>query len=428
MNANSYGLILCILGPLSLFLISGLAHHRLKLATIRASKRLWLVFTIKSLLAYGLYKFDLFYFYPLTWVYPMYLIKVYPREQKWWGLCLMCGVCSLFMPNEEWALALNILPFGIGPSYLKKHTQSGFVDRFYYKLCLGVYLLIYTSFFWISYGHIWLGAAVELIWGMVFAVFIAMKFMQERENEFDISLDRFRRDKGDMMTTQSHLAELGLISRGMIHEIANPLTILGVKVHLLKRQGPHIEDFQTQMEVMENNIGRIRRIIEGMRLFYRSDVNHYEEFDLKEVISNVLLFCGQRFQNHGVSIRTYGLDESIIINSRKLQLEQALLQLMNNAFDAIEFLPQKWIEISARRVGSKVEIFIKDSGEGISEDIALKMMDPFYSTKPHGQGTGSGLAFTQGLLQKNGGDLHYVKASHTLFKVELPLHYSSRLH
>jgi len=332
------------------------------------------------------------------------------------------------MPNEEWALALNILPFGIGPSYLKKHTQSGFVDRFYYKLCLGVYLLIYTSIFWISYGHIWLGAAVELIWGMVFAVFIAMKFMQERENEFDISLDRFRRDKGDMMTTQSHLAELGLISRGMIHEIANPLTILGVKVHLLKRQGPHIEDFQTQMEVMENNIGRIRRIIEGMRLFYRSDVNHYEEFDLKEVISNVLLFCGQRFQNHGVSIRTYGLDESIIINSRKLQLEQALLQLMNNAFDAIEFLPQKWIEISARRVGSKVEIFIKDSGEGISEDIALKMMDPFYSTKPHGQGTGSGLAFTQGLLQKNGGDLHYVKASHTLFKVELPLHYSSRLH
>ena len=428
MNANNYGLLLCIFGPLSLFLISGLAYHRLKLSTIRASQQLWAIFTIKSLLAFGLYYVDLFYFYPLTWIYPMYFIKIYPREEKWWGLCLMCGVCSLFMPNELWALALNILPFTIGPSYLKKHTQSGFVDRFYYKLCLGIYLLIYSSILWIPTELLWLGSGIELIWGIVFAVFIAIKFMQERENEFDISMDQFRRDKGEMLHTRSHLAELGLITRGMIHEVSTPLTVIGAKIHLLKRHREHVQDFDAQLEVMQSNVGRIRRILEGMRLFYQSDNSHYEEFDLKDVMSSVLQFCSQRFQNHGVSIRTYGFEKDIRLNSRKLQLEQALLQLLNNSFDAIEFLPNKWIEITASKTSDRVEIFIKDSGEGIPEEIAQKMMDPFYSTKPQGKATGGGLSFTQNLLQKNGGDLHYVKAPHTLFKVELPLHYSQTLH
>ncbi|HLW57799.1 MAG TPA: HAMP domain-containing sensor histidine kinase, partial [Bacteriovoracaceae bacterium] len=349
MNANILGLLLCILGPLSLYLVSGLAHRRLKVSAIRASQHLWFIFTVKSVLAYFLYYFDMFYFYPLTWVYPMFLIKVYPREQKWWGLCLMCGVCSLFMPNQEWALALNILPFAIGPSYLKKHTQSGFVDSFYYKLCLCIYLLIYSSFFWISYGLIWLGTAAELTWGIVFAVFIAMKFMQEQETELDISMDRFKRDKGQMMMTQSHLAELGVISRGMIHEISNPLTVLAAKIHLIKKHRLSPEDIDEQLDVMERSVDRIKRIVEGMRLFYQTDNNGHEEFDLKDVISNVLLFCGQRFQNHGVSIRVYGFDQGIKLYSRRHQVEQALLQLLNNSFEAVEFLPQKWIEISAKK-------------------------------------------------------------------------------
>lgn len=428
MNVNDFGLILCILGPCCLFLVSGLGHRRLKQASIRASQRLWLVFTVKSILAYALYRLDLFYFYPLTWVYPMYLIKVYPREEKWWGLCLMCGVCSLFMPKEIWALALNILPFAIGPSYLKKHTQSGFVDRFYYKLCIGIYLLIYSSFLWISSGHIWLGAAAELLWGIVFAVFIAMKFMQDRETEFDISIDRFKKDKGEMIMTQSHLAELGMICRGMIHEISSPLTVLGAKIHMMKRHQLSSQDVDEQLEDMGRNVDRIKRIIEGMRLFYQNTDSHYEEVDLKDVISNVLLFCGQRFQNHGVSIRVYGFDKGIKIYARRLQLEQALLQLLNNSFDAIEYLPQKWIEMTAHKTANKIEIYVKDSGEGIPDEVARKMMDPFYSTKPQGKATGSGLAFTQGLIQKNGGELHYVKAPHTLFKVELPVNHSTSLH
>src|SRR5690606_3793776 len=109
-----------------------------------------------------------------------------------------------------------------------------------------------------------------------------------------------------------------------------PLTVLAAKVHLLRRHKERIEDFDTQLEIMANNVDRIKRTLEGMRLFYQSDTNVYEEFEIKEVISNVLLFCSQRFQNHGVSIRTYGLDEGIKIHSRKLQLEQAILQLMNN--------------------------------------------------------------------------------------------------
>lgn len=425
MNANDLALILCIFGPLSLLLISSHAYQRLKLPSVKQSQSLWAVFSLRALAAYLLYKGNLFFLYPLTWIYPLYLLRIYPQNDKWWGLSILCGMSSFFMPNDTWALALNILPCTVGPMYLNRVSNSRFVDSIYYNLCIGIYLLIYSSILWVPTEKIWLGASLELMWGIVFSVFLALKFMQEREIEYDISMDKFRRDKGNMIFTHSHLAELGLIARGMIHEVASTLTVLSAKIHFFKRHGPG-EDFEEHLAVMERSVDRVRKILDGMRLFYQSDNNLYEDFNLKDMVSDVLLFCGQRFQNHGVSIRTYGL-ENIQMNSRRFQLEQAILQLMNNAFDAIEFLPEKWIEISAKKSANKVEIFIKDSGEGIPESIVRKMMDPFYSTKPEGKSTGTGLALTQGILQKNGGSLQYLKSRHTIFKVSIPLKPSLRL-
>lgn len=420
MSATKLALFLCILEPLSLFLVSEHAFRRLKIPSLKSTRKLWISLIVKSSLVYFLYYFDLFYLYPATWLYPMFVMGIYPKEEKWWGLALICAVSSFFMPYQWWALGLNILPLLIGPAYLSKKTHKGFVDGFHYKLCLILYGLVISSFAWILYGKLWLGLSAEILWIILFAISLTVKFMQERESEHDISMDKVKRDNGEMMMTHTHLSTLGLISRGVIHEISNSLTIILAKIHYLKRHYSE-EDLTTQLDDMKKSSERIKRTLDGMRLFYQSENNMgYDSFELREVISDVLLLCGQRFQNHGVSVRTYNID-GIHFTSRRSQLELALLQLLNNSFDAIEFLPQKWIEISAKRTANKVEIFIKDSGNGIPDDVAKNMMAPFYSTKEQGKALGTGLAMAQGIVQKSGGDLTYIRSPHTLFKIELPI-------
>ena len=97
------------------------------------------------------------------------------------------------------------------------------------------------------------------------------------------------------------------------------------------------------------------------------------------------------------------------------------MNLFNNAFDAIEFLPDKWIELSGQETTDSVKLFVKDSGRGIPEDIAQRIMEPFFTTKKSGRGTGLGLALSKGIVEKHGGKLVYLKNSpHTTFLIELP--------
>jgi signal transduction histidine kinase len=121
-----------------------------------------------------------------------------------------------------------------------------------------------------------------------------------------------------------------------------------------------------------------------------------------------------------VNLRFYNVEGHKVIGN-KVQIEQIFLNLLNNAFDAIEFLPEKWIEISVHDANNKLQVYVKDSGHGIPPEIAAKIMEPFYSTKDSGKGTGLGLALASGIAEKHGGSLTYVpKANHTTFLVEFP--------
>src|SRR5690606_15168314 len=92
-----------------------------------------------------------------------------------------------------------------------------------------------------------------------------------------------------------------------------------------------------------------------------------------------------------------------------------------NSFDAIEFLPDKWIEVSAHKNDHKIQLYFKDSGKGIPKDIASKIMEPFFSTKQEGKGTGLGLALARGIAEKHGGSLQYLPdMPHTTFLLEIP--------
>jgi signal transduction histidine kinase len=109
------------------------------------------------------------------------------------------------------------------------------------------------------------------------------------------------------------------------------------------------------------------------------------------------------------------------LDCREVQLSQVILNLLNNAFDAISELPNKWVHLESRMNEGIIEIRVIDSGSGIPEELREKILQPFFTTKEVGQGTGLGLSISKGIIESHGGTLSIdIKSQNTCFVIQIP--------
>lgn len=253
---------------------------------------------------------------------------------------------------------------------------------------------------------------------------LTVSLMSEKKRSRNLSrqLNELNSQSEEDVYARGKLSELGLMSAGIAHEISNPLSvILGKTEQMLK--GDRIanrENVVNGINQIKVNAERIANVIQSMREYiYRNDDAVEDFIPLKDIVDNVLVFCGQRLKSHGIELKIVDFDK-VYVSGHKGQYEQAILNLINNSFDAIDDLKEKkWIEISAVKTSDTVQIFFKDSGLGIPVEVRSKMLEPFFSTKK-GKGTGLGLPLVKGIAQKHGGNLTYVDAPNTTFLLVLP--------
>ena len=268
-------------------------------------------------------------------------------------------------------------------------------------------------------------AALNLVLYSLFASTALALGMERIKQSHDQELETLVKERNQKLYSQSKYSELGMMSAGIAHEINNPLAVIQARTTQLLRMykdPSKVQEMGDGLSQILYTSERINRTIQGVREFVHQDDNaSHKEIGLKDLVDDVLVFCGQRMKNHGVNLRFYGL-ENHTLKGNKIQIEQVLLNLINNSFDAIEFLPEKWIEMSVSKTPGKIQIYFKDSGSGIPPEVAARMMEPFFSTKDLRKGTGLGLALAKGIVEQHGGTLTYVKdASHTTFLIELPM-------
>jgi PAS domain S-box-containing protein len=240
---------------------------------------------------------------------------------------------------------------------------------------------------------------------------------------FDITADKERQMR---LIENSKLSSLGEMSAGIAHEINNPLGIISGKVERLhkhlKRDELDREAMLGELSKIESMIERIGRIVSSLKSYSRNaDQDPAEEVRLSEIIESTMEICRERLERNGVKI-LISISENATIECRASQISQVLVNLITNAYDAIEQLPEKWIQIKCKKLAQSVKIEVSDCGLGIKPEIADKIMTPFYTTKEVGRGTGLGLSISQRIISEHHGTFFYdPTAANTTFVITLPL-------
>jgi len=228
------------------------------------------------------------------------------------------------------------------------------------------------------------------------------------------------------LTQTAKLASLGEMAAGIAHEINNPMTIIQGRAEqikgVLKIAPPDIEKIDAIADNITNSVQRVAKIIKGLRAFARFNADmEFTPVKIIDVINETVDLCKERFKVNNVTLRIDVKNENTIVTSRGTQLSQVLLNLLNNAYDAISERLDRWIQLESYESGDFVILTVTDSGLGIPASIVDKLFQPFFTTKGVDKGTGLGLSMSHGIIGDHGGKIYIdSKSHHTKFVVEIP--------
>lgn len=235
------------------------------------------------------------------------------------------------------------------------------------------------------------------------AIFEDITQKKEREN--------LLKEQEKLIMTSSRLASLGEMAAGIAHEINNPLAIISGYVSVLKKQlsqkglDGDIE-INRRVDSIDSTVQRIAKIIRGLRSYSReSHEGHDEVSSVDQIIDDTLAFCTEKFRNSNIELVAH-IEPNLKVRCRPYQISQVILNLLNNAYDAVAQSPVRTVVIEARKYSEGIEISVTDSGPGVPKELRSKIMQPFFTTKEVGQGIGLGLSISQGIIQSHGGKFY----------------------
>ncbi len=240
------------------------------------------------------------------------------------------------------------------------------------------------------------------------------------------------RQKAETMVAaerNSQLASIGQLAAGVAHEINNPLALINetagyVKdLFTIKQQYKEDPDLVEHIDSIIDAVDRCGTITRQLLGFSRHFDVQTQPIDLNDMVGEVINFHKKEAEYRDIKIHV-DIPETIpLIETDRGKLQQIILNLVNNAFQAIA--NGCFLDIRAEMDGpEQVRLFIQDNGCGISEDHLNKIFEPFFTTKKEGQGTGLGLSITYGLVQKLHGNITVQSKTGqgTTFVVTLPVH------
>lgn len=314
-------------------------------------------------------------------------------------------------------------------------TKLNVIDRLF------VFLLIVESLHMLDYpflrnieGAAVYGFSLGIVLIYFASMLIPVVINRRISNDFNEVLQRKVHEQTDILklaqeqlVNSSKFAALGEMAAGVAHEINTPLGTIKLRanqlVRLSAKNSVTAEQVHSMAGVIEATADRIGKIVQGLRLFSRNaDADPVQQVSVKEIIDDTLNLCGEKFKEAGIDLRIHAISDNTFIDCRAAQISQVLVNLLNNAKDAVENLSEKWIAITFLVAPDSISIHVTDSGTGLPLEVEQKLFQPFFTTKDIGKGTGLGLSISKGIVEKHRGSLTYDRSSrHTSFVVKFPI-------
>ena len=263
---------------------------------------------------------------------------------------------------------------------------------------------------------------VDVINKMVYKIQIAnlksSTTIEKKEQELE--------EQKEMAQISAKLASIGQLAAGIAHEINNPLAVIDGHSKFLLRIDPSTPEGRARYEKSSDNIQRmvrrISKIVKSLLDFSRTETSQeFESTTVASLVDTVVELCS--FRKNNVTLTTQVQDSAVPIECIEVQITQVLVNMVNNAMDAVGETERPWVKISSKYHEDlgMMELAVEDSGPGIPREIAEKIMEPFFTTKPIGKGTGLGLSVSLGIVNLHGGSITIDKESkHTKFRILLP--------
>jgi signal transduction histidine kinase len=285
---------------------------------------------------------------------------------------------------------------------------------------------------------------------LLFSTFFYRNYRRQRKDKAIIE-----KSYADLKATQSQLiqaekmASLGELTASIAHEIQNPLNFVNnfseLSSELIDEMNEELvkgdleeakvisNDIKQNLEKINHHGKRADAIVKGMLQHSRTDTGKNEPTDINALTDEYL-----RLSYHGIRAKDNNfnvvLDTNFDpaagkVNVIPQDIGRILLNLFNNAFYAVKEKSgqktegyQPTISVSTRRTGGKIILSVEDNGNGIPQNIIDKVFQPFFTTKPTGQGTGLGLSLTYDIIKAHGGEIKIETKEQegTIFHIELP--------
>jgi len=231
-----------------------------------------------------------------------------------------------------------------------------------------------------------------------------------------------------MVEYSNKMASIGRLASGIAHEINNPLAIINEKAGLINDMFTFKKEYKENPKLIKTansiitSVERCARITRRLLNFARHMHGDIQPVNIKKLIREVLGFMEKEAEYRSIEIVLDISDEIPEFKFDRGKLQQILLNLINNAFSAIN--DEGRLELIAKLKDSdNVSIVCKDNGIGISKDNLKQIFDCFFSTKTSSGGTGLGLSITYNLVQEIGGtiEVQSEEGKGTEFTIILPL-------
>lgn len=222
------------------------------------------------------------------------------------------------------------------------------------------------------------------------------------------------------------LAALGQLVAGVAHELNNPLTAVLGYGELLSTEVPSGPVHDRIVRVM-NEGRRMKKIVENLLRFSRQSPVDRRPVPLAPLVQDILALREYYVRTHGLRIRVDIQEDLPRVAVDEDQFKQILLNLVNNAIDAVESGgAEKNVILRAFARGNRAILEVEDSGPGFHD--LNRAFDPFYTTKPVGKGTGLGLSICYGIIKEHEGEIRVenLQPRGARVTVELPIEENRR--